>query len=370
MDIVLFSSADFDFIRTRKQQVAVCLSHMGHRVLYIEPPRAGKWCNPPQKHCLLRKLSRNLHVFSPPVLPGMGRFHFINKINYQLILYHVKKIITKLEFKDHLLWIYPPRASFFYGKTGEKLRVFDCIQYWPESSEPEEIKNKVPEILRQSDIVFAPDHHIADYCRKFNDTAVLVPHGADSSFLKKREETLCEVSSLSHPVIGISASLSSSWIDFSLISEIAEKKPDWSIVLAGPLISGENIDFLLQKKNVCYLGCLKHPSLVRAISGFDICLIPYKDISALKGILPLKFFDYIASGKPVISTLPLEFPEYAEFVKVAKTADLIISEAETEIRKDSDFHKQRRIESARKSTWNQRVSSMLSFISKAGETHH
>ncbi|MDD5092214.1 MAG: glycosyltransferase [Candidatus Wallbacteria bacterium] len=364
MDVILFSSADFDFIRTRKQQVALELSRIGHRVIYIEPPRAGKWADLPlARHNLLSQKSENLFVYSPPVLPYMGRFPVINEVNYELILFNVRRIAARLGFSDLLYWIYPPRAFSFAGRFHEKLTVFDCIQYWPYSSEPDWIKNRLPEYLKRAQVVFAPDPQILSWCREYNKDAVLVPHGVDTAYLAEgKPECPPDLALCPRPVVGISASISSYWIDMELVRKLAVSNPQWTFAVIGPLISNQELDLWRGVDNIRYLGLKKPSELPAYVRNFDLGLIPFRRIPAVKGILPLKFYDYMASGLPIVSTTPVEIDEYREFAVCGEGAFEISSLIASGMAEDSFGMKGKRLSMARNSTWKKRVEDMLKHI--------
>jgi len=368
LDIVLFSTADFSFIRTRKQQVAINLSKKGHRVLFIEPPRSGKWKNLPlTRHNLLKKISDNLFVYSPPVFPLMGKYSLINSLNYDFILFNILKIVNKLDFRDITYWLYTLRGFKWIGKLSEKRVVFDSIENWQYSNEEDSLKKKLPSFIKKSDIVFAPSTEIVDYCKKYNHKSFLIPHGVDPSYFKEYKEP-DELKKIKRPIIGISASITAQKFDINLVKEIAKKRPDWSIVIIGPILSGENLDCFKDILNIHYLGEKDFDILPAYVKQFDIGFIPFIVNKFTRCTRPLKMFDYIASGIPVVSTRLLEYEDYKDFVKTADKTDDFIRIIEKEITEDSPEKIRKRIETAKGFLWSKRVDSMLDIIMNGGKS--
>ena len=114
-------------------------------------------------------------------------------------------------------------------------------------------------------------------------------------------------------------------IDFEIISALARYNDQWKIVLVGPIYSHlqtvtRTIEQLPRRHgNVFLLGEKDYTSLPDYVAGFDVCVIPYKTGPYADGINPLKLYQYLAAGKPVVST-PLP--------SVAKFADVVSIEAQ------------------------------------------
>jgi glycosyltransferase involved in cell wall biosynthesis len=130
---------------------------------------------------------------------------------------------------------------------------------------------------------------------------------AGSSFL--HEEITESFSSLPHPVIGYVGGLHK-FVDYGLLRDLARARPNWSWVFVGAIQA--EISGLVELPNVHMLGQQQHPSLAHYIRQFDVCLIPYLNDPATATALPLKLNEYLALGKPVVST---ELPAICAFNK-------------------------------------------------------
>lgn len=364
MDFVMFSTHDFDFIRTRKQHVAINLAILGHRVLYIEPPRAGKWGGIPlTRHNLLIKKHDNLYIYKPPVFPFMGSFNVINDLNYRYIAYNIKHILEKLNFKDYIFWNYPLRGFILLKYINPYKVVFDCIENWPYSNEAEWLKDKLSEFLKECDIVFAPSQEIVDFCLKYNDKSYLIPHGVNPIYLKHNNYSEpTDVINIQHPRIGISSSISKEWVDVELIKDIAIKRKDWNILIIGPIMTGNSIDEWKGISNIYYLGVKKPEDLPAYLFSFDVGLIPFKVNYFTRCIRPLKFFDYLASGLPIVSTPLRELMEYKRWVLIGKDSDKIINHIETALDSNLNTERRVRIEEAKRHLWKFRIKDMLTYL--------
>jgi len=123
--------------------------------------------------------------------------------------------------------------------------------------------------------------------------------------------------------------------DINLVREVAERRPDWQFILVGPVVKINPAD-LPQRDNIHYLGSKSYKELPYYLSGWDISMIPFEKNESTKYISPTKTPEYLAAGKPVISTSIADVvTPYGDknLVYIADSADEFIAAAETELSK-------------------------------------
>jgi glycosyltransferase involved in cell wall biosynthesis len=111
------------------------------------------------------------------------------------------------------------------------------------------------------------------------------------------------------PILGFLGTIQY-WIDFDLIRFIAFKNPGWSIVMIGPIGRLAEIEKIKSLPNVYLLGRKPYQEVPNYVKAFDVCLNPYKIDEVSKSCSPLKLYEYLASGKPIVS---VDMPEARKF---------------------------------------------------------
>ncbi|MHA1568810.1 MAG: glycosyltransferase, partial [Alphaproteobacteria bacterium] len=114
--------------------------------------------------------------------------------------------------------------------------------------------------------------------------------------------------------------------------------------------------------NAHFMGRQGPRDLPAIMAGFDICFIPYVIDRYTRGVLPLKFFEYLATGKPVISTPLPELAQYGEMIDLASGAEPFAEAIEKRL--SDDPHQKQRIELASKNSWEHRIHQILSILEK------
>ncbi|MBN2302715.1 MAG: glycosyltransferase, partial [Lentisphaerae bacterium] len=142
-------------------------------------------------------------------------------------------------------------------------------------------------------------------------------------------------------------------------------RPDWQIVLIGPVDEAERITIvgrLGQYANIHLFGPRPYNSLPGYLKGIDVCLIPYALNAYTQGVFPMKFFEYMATGKPIVSTALPSLRDYEWLSPQARSYEEFVSEIEHA--RHDDFTRQERLNEAEQHTWETRVHQMLTIISK------
>ena len=163
-------------------------------------------------------------------------------------------------------------------------------------------------LLEKSQIITASSSSLAEISEKrCNKKVVYLSNGVDyKNFNKPYSNTNFPREGNYKATIGFSGSLKNRdllKIDIKLISYLAERKSEWKFVLIGPTdkILETRLQKLNQKTNVDFIGYVKPTNLARYIKKFDVAILPYLENDFTKGIVPLKLYEYIAAGIPVVA---------------------------------------------------------------------
>jgi len=335
-DIVYISSIEWNFLWQQNQEIAVRLARAGNRVLYIENTgvrapglgdagrvfaRLKSWIGKLGSSGV-REVAPNLYVCSPLVLPPFGS-RIRRLINTHLLLPLVRRAAQSLRFSDALIWTYLPTDTArdlirsFKGPRSEV--VYYCLADFPQlSPNPEQVEQSEKLLVESSDVVFANCTKLAQRLGRWSRNVHVFPPGVDLSAFPnedqenkvssdKPEEAHELIPSFSRPVIGYMGGLHRH-VDFPLIVEMAAMRPDWSWVFVGPFQAP--VETLQGRANIHLLGPKRHELLVRYLRSFDVCIVPYLKTAYTETVVPVKINEYLAVGKPVVST---DLPTVCEF---------------------------------------------------------
>lgn len=328
-DIVVISSIEWDFIWQSHQEISSRLARAGNRVLYIEntgvrapalrdaarvASRLRSWTSTLRSRGV-RQVEENLWVCSPLVLPPFGPA-WRRRLNRRLLLPLVKRAARSLGMKRPLIWSYLPTDTAVdmarLLKPRDGVAVYYCVDDFSQlTPHLAQLESSERAMCRECDLVFAVAEDLRARCARWNPDAHLVPNGVNlDAFVLDPEEAIPQVNEdgsgcpdalrgIPAPIIGYVGGMHRH-IDFELLSESARARPEWSWVYVGPLQS--DVGDLKSLPNVHLLGQRPHNELARYIRFFDVCIVPYVRSPFTDVTVPTKINEYLAVGKPVVST--------------------------------------------------------------------
>ena len=371
-DIIWVSTQDWNDVWTRKQRFAQCFARSGHRVLYIESQlhwlgylriksvqrayRLYQFLNRP------KLVEPNLYIVTPPLLlPGQMMSRTINRINKYLLISQILRLVKKYHFHNPVLWLYPPDSVELVGKFNESVVVFDCVDDWSQFKglvSRKKVGGYMQFLFQKSDLVFVTHNNLYNKACNLAKNVYLVPNGVDPEHFEKslRPETKIpdDIMSLPRPIIGFIGNVVY-WLDFELIHYLASKRPSWSFVLIGPVASRADVAILRSLPNVHFLGYRRYEELPRYLKAFAACINPFKLDNLSRSIDPLKVYEYLAAGKPIVSVDMPAISSFGDMVFVAHDRDSFLSALDIAVASTSEKKMiEMRIMHARTHSWNKR----------------
>lgn len=307
------------------------------------------------------------------------RFKFIEKLNIWLglILFRLFYLL-RFGLKKPIFWVfsYDLEKNINCFRWG-KLLVYDRLDQ-AASLDPKgdwKAKQKDRRLLRTADFVFVNSPYSLKYVKRYNKRSFLLPEGcAKNLFFKRKGKLLTEIKKIKRPRLGLVGHIDLR-LDFKLLYDLATKKKNWNFVLIGPVFDFDpkqstRVGFyqwlakIKKLANVYFLGERPKEQLADFIAGFNVCLIPY-DISQefVKGCNPMKLYEYLAMGKPVVST-PIEAVKvYSPIVKIANNATSFEKAIEAFLGKgDNKKEKEKRKKIAEENSWENKARAMWRII--------
>ena len=337
---------DWDFLWARHQELMKGLSEEW-KVLYVEPsfniPKFLK--NIFNKNSYLelrkffkgvRKISENLYIYKPiEFFPFSLRNKFFNILSQRFLAVMLKPVMKKIKMKMPLLWLSYPKNYRLSNYINYTLLCYDCVDehsfyHLKKNFFVENLENS---LIKKSDFVFASSKKLYNKVRSINENSHFVPNGVDNDFLNFPDKTPEKINNffngLKKPVIGYIGALNN-WVDYELFEKIISMKSEWSFVIIGPVIPGNEAKFskIRRKNNVFYVGSKKHFELPFYLCNFDLCIIVYRLNELTESILPIKIFEYFAYGKPVVSTKLPELNEFYGLIQFASSSEEFVEKME------------------------------------------
>ncbi|MGE5550843.1 MAG: glycosyltransferase [Bacteroidota bacterium] len=283
--IIYPPTIDWHYLYQRPQQLMTALAKLGYRVFFCNAevgrkPRPG-----------IARLAANLYLVSGGD-PGPAAGN------------------------APILWIsYPPHVHVL-SRYGPGLVVFDAVDepaeefaHWAAS---------VALLRERADVIFASSISLYESHSRLHPNVHLCPNAADYAHFARGagDGTIPgDLAAIPRPVIGYHGALAN-WLDWELIEATAAANQDLSFVFIGPLFTGG--EHLPSGANLHYLGHRDYRLLPNYLRGFDAAIIPFRVSPMTKGCNPIKLWEYLAAGKPVVSTPLPEVRQFAE-IRVADT---------------------------------------------------
>jgi len=380
-DILCISSIDWDFIWQGHQEIMATLAEQGNRVLFVENTgvRSPRFRDLPRLKKRLfnwrrgikgfRKERDNLFVYSPLVLP-FPYSQVARWINRIILLRAIRRWMRATGFGRPIIWTFlpTPLARDLIRKLEPELIVYYCIDDLASSSPPaRRIAQSEVEFFREADLVFVTSEKIRERAAEFSGRVHLFPFGVNfrefEQVRKASDGVPEEIRKLPHPLVGYVGGVHK-WIDQGLLVTVAEQMSDASFVLVGP--TQTDVSQLTRCFNIHLLGARSHADVSRYIKGFDVGIVPYCLSAYTDSVYPTKLNEYLAMGIPVVTTDLAEIRrfnvEHRDVILVAKDAQAFRTAIRNVIDKTSPAETERRIEVARKNSWEQRIAQMSDLI--------
>jgi len=287
----------------------------------------------------IQQITENLFVFTPFILLHdqlAAGFPLLVRLNRALLRLQLNRTLRGLSFHRSQLTtvVYTPYQKDYIGIIGETFLIYDCYDEYlaptnfRNSALLRQLEEKDREILRKADIVFGASEPIVEKRRKFNKNVYFIPNAVDYNHFKKAfdEKTAIpdDITRIPHPIIGFVGNMNQS-IDFNLLTFLAHQRPEWSLVLIGSFNAYER-GFMRSKelrearscKNIYFIGGRPFEQIPGYLKAFDICLIPYKDTEFNRSRSPVKLYEYMASGKPIVSIPVCQCQQFKATIEIAK----------------------------------------------------
>jgi UDP-galactopyranose mutase len=294
IDLVCFSHLRWNFVYQRPQHLLSRFSN-STRVFFIEEPIFHNEAD--KLH--ISKTPENVYVIIPHLRHGCSQEEIINKQKQML-----NNLISVMEINNYFSWYYTPMALPFTDHLKPKMVVYDCMDELSAFKfAPAALKEKEQELLEKADVVFTGGYSIYEAKKSKHQNIFPFPSSIDKNhFASARiiNEDPVDQAQIPHPRFGFYGVIDERF-DIEMIEQAAKARPEWQFILIGPIVKIDQ-ETLPSFANIHYLGSKEYKELPSYLSGWDVAIIPFAINESTKFISPTKTPEYLAAGKPVIST--------------------------------------------------------------------
>lgn len=262
----------------------------------------------------------SLSVCQPPMLP-FAISSLSPRVNRTSVIHAVRKRLAELNMKRPLFVTTVPNASDYVGACDERRVVYYCVDdfsEWP-NYQKTLISRMEEKLIDKSDVFIATSRKLFDKLSIHGKPSYLLTHGVDlDHFGRNPVKEHPVLQNIPMPRVGYFG-LFDGRTDQELLANVAERMPTVSFVITGPLDT--DVAGLKPLSNVYFTGALPYSELASVVGGWEACILPYVQSEQTRAINPLKLKEYLATGKPVISTPIPEACRVGDLVHIAETAE-------------------------------------------------
>jgi len=316
----------------------------------------------------------------PDFVPG--RYMKFKNSFVNLYINNLKEYINSFEGKK-VIWFTYPNLPYITKIMEWDLIVYDCSDLWTEPSGGSRSKNLSSKlsknliynaeknIINDSSIIFTSSEFLGKRIQSLSSKEpIVIENGVDLYYFSNKGQSENELlEEVPHPRLGYMGAMRSK-IDFLLLDKIADENHNWNIVLVGPDCLNKKEDFqkLSQRSNVYWIGEVAPETVPDYISCFDVGLLPYREIEYNKGVFPIKFYEYLSQGVPVVGCGIPSTEKYVQkgiYLHVERSKFM---EACKEALSWQDYqsidYKEKRIQLAYSASWERKIEGMVKILNE------
>ena len=378
--ILCFAPDPWHDIWRNRHQIMSLLAE-GNRVLYVEPRPylrtvlgggvpLSQWVAPRTE-----AIRPGLHVYRTPLYAPISGQQPLASLTRVLRHHSLRRAMRRLGMQAPILWLFRPDMDDAVGQCGESLVIYHIVDEYLgypdlDPARREAVRTREQQLIRRADLVLVTSRALLESKGGLNPNTHWVPNAVDyDRFAEAHRAGIepLELAGLPRPRIGYVGALNDK-IDFALLTQVADAYAHVPMVLVGPVrVATEqaqrHVEDLRARPNVSFIGSVPVDRVPHFTAACDVGLLPYQLNAWTEHIHPLKLYEYLSCGMPVVSVDIPGVREEADLVHVAQDGRDFVEAVGWALADDSAEHRSRRQERASHNTWRHRVERISELIS-------
>jgi protoporphyrinogen oxidase/glycosyltransferase involved in cell wall biosynthesis len=365
--LLVFSHQRWDIVFQRTQHLMTRLAR-DYRVFYFEPPvfdDKGAWLE-------ISEPAPNVHVCRPHTPQGEPGFADSQIAALQLLL---DRLVSSHELGTPVVWLCTSTALPLLQRLEPACIVYDCTDGFATTADASrEVQLREHAVLKLADLVFTAGRSLFRARQALHDNVHCLPSGVEREHFERARDAGIDHElqrALPHPRFGFFGVVDER-IDPVALALLADAHPQWQVVLVGPI--RVDASHLPQRANIHYLGPQPYSELPRFVAGWDVCLLPFVVNAQTRYMSPTKVLEYMAAGKPIVSTPVVDVVEsYSHVVHVGRHTQAFVGACERAL-EEGAAARERRTGMMRNvvmaTSWDSTVARMRTLIEEVARGQH
>lgn len=314
----------------------------------------------------VRKVEDKILALEWPAIPP-SRLRSTRSVSQRVGDWVLRGALSALRMRPFVLFFGVPHNHRLIGRFGEVLSVFDdsgenWLNFCAEADRPSVLAG-YEAIRRKADVILCSSQANQRYFERPQGEVHRFANGVDCGpFQAPSLSTPEDLSSLPRPWLGYIGTLDRR-IDIPVLEALAGAFPSSSIILVGPVHDWEvSFDALRQHRNIHFLGQRPHRDVPRYVSAFDVCLVPHKVNSSTQNEDSLKVYEYLAGGRPIVSTPVPPAPDFVDCLHLATTPEEFVISTQKAVHEDVPGMVRARRQRVAAESWDSRAQKFLRIL--------
>ncbi len=329
---------------------------------------------------VVSKVNENLYIYRPWIFLNVhiaSKFLLIQKLNLKWIKFQLDKVVKGNNFRTNSLitWFTDPFQAGYLKVLDAKLKVFDCYDDYADTSHnyifrtKRELLEKERKVLQKVDITFVVSELLYED-KRFNCNSLhIIPNAVDTKHFGRaiKQTTLIaeDILHIPHPIIGFLGNLDDR-IDIFLLNWLAIRNKGWSFVLIGGkrnyMKNMQKLNSFEKNSNVYLLGNKPYEDLPMYLKAFDVCMIPFREDDPFSlSCSPLKLYEYLATGRPIVSTNLPGVSHFNSFIRIAGSKEAFEQHIKEALQEKLELH-EKRVKTSEVHSWNKRAEEVIRIL--------
>ena len=321
-------------------------------------------------------MAENFFLHTPLLpLPGARSLPWIHAANFHAAGIRLKKMLYRAGVTRYLLWLYHPSQLWLLEHLGPQAQqiIYDWTDDWVAAfpnhlpmAQKRQLKRDQLTLLQRCDVVFAVSSRLCRRAERYCPNVFHLPNATDPGIfhpLTAGTPLHPKLQQIPTPRLAYLSQITER-LDVDLLAALAHRRPDWQILLIGPEICPrEMLRPLRHLSNVHLLGPMPYQEAARVVAQCQVSILPHRVDELTATLDPIKLYDYLAVGNPVVSTPVAMHPDLTAHIAIATGCDRFEEAVQAALAEPREKAADRRT-AALRHTWKHRSATALSLLKK------